>query len=265
MLTFFRRGRYCLAVFCTIDNRLKKAYPVIKEYLLDNNQNNYHRKEILKEYCQVDFSIDLLKRIADKSMQEKIIDDIVWTVFDILIENNESNFVKDKILHYYKADAEHLSELITIKYLIKSNYKKAFLYFNNWIKEQKIYTRKTKNSLRTEDFPKHQNPKSIPYIIQIIETYYKNDEFVFDEYSNPVRFIVESITSIAQNNSPEVCKHVIQELETCKESLNKKENDLYYINSVLLDLKDIYIKLESKPMTFPSIVKKMNEYQYYFA
>ena len=250
-----------------MDNRLKKVYPKIEDYLLDNNKDNYHRKEILKKYCQVNLSVDLLKKLAEKNMQEEIIDDIVWSIFDILIENNESDFVKDKILHYYEADEEHSKELITIKYLIKSNYEKAFLYFNNWIKEQKVYTRRTNNSLRTEDFPKHQNPKSIPYIIQIIKTYYKNDEFVFDEYSNPIRFIVESITSIAQNNSTEVCKYLIQELEVCKESLdkNKHDFDLYYINSVLLDLKDIYVKLESKPMSFPFIAKKMNECQYYFA
>ena len=248
-----------------IDNRLKKVYPIIEEYLLDNNRNNYFRKEILKRYCLSNLSVDLLKKIADKTMQKEIQDDIIWTVFDILIENNESDFVVDKILHYYKANDEHLNELITIKYLIKSNYERAFLYFNNWIKKQKVYTRRTKNSLRTEDFPKHQNPKSIPHIIELIETYYSNNEYKFDEYSNPIRFIVESINAIAQNNSPEVCKQLIVDLEKCKESLNENEHDLYYINSALLDLKDIHIKLESKPMTFPTIAKKVEEYKFYLA
>lgn len=247
-----------------IDNRLRKAYPKIEDYLLDNNQNHYFRKEILKKYYQINPSVDLLKKIANKNMQEEITDDIVWSIFDILIENNQSDFVIDKILYYYNANDEHLKELITIKYLIKSNYEKAFLYFNNWIKEQKIYTRRTKNSLRTEDFPKHNNPKSIPYIIELIKTYYENNEFKFDEYSNPIRFIVESINAIAQNNSPEVCKQLIEELEKCKKPLDNNEHDLYYINSTLLDLKDIYIKLESKPMPFPTIAKKMDDYQYYF-
>ncbi|MGS2725257.1 NACHT domain-containing protein [Psychroserpens sp. BH13MA-6] len=248
-----------------IDNRLKKVYPIIEDYLLDNNQNHYFRKEILKKYCQVNLSSDLLKKIADKNMQEEITDDIVWSIFDILIENNESNFVKDKILHYYEADIKHLNDLITIKYLIKTNYEKAFLYFNNWIKEQKVYSRKTKNSLRTEDFPKHTNSKSIPYIIELINTYYTSDEFNFDDYSNPIRFIVESITAIAQNNSSEVCKQLIIGLEECRKSLNKTEHDLYYINQAILDLKDISIKLESKPMSFPSIANKMDEYQYHLA
>lgn len=248
-----------------IDNRLRQAYPKIEDYLLDNNQNNYFRKEILKKYYQINPSVDLLKKIANKNMQEEITDDIVWSIFDILIENNQSDFVIDKILYYYNANDEHLKELITIKYLIKSNYEKAFLYFNNWIKEQKIYTRRTKNSLRTEDFPKHNNPKSIPYIIELIKTYYENNEFKFDEYSNPVRFIVESINAIAQNNSPEVCKQLIEELEKCRKPLENNEHDLYYINSTLLDLKDIFIKLESKPMSFPSIASKMDKFQYYFA
>ena len=141
----------------------------------------------------------------------------------------------------------------------------SFLYFNNWIKEQKTYTRRTKNSLRTEDFPKHHNPKSIPYISELIKTYYENNEFKFDEYSNPIRFIVESINAIAQNNSPDVCKQLIEELEKCRKPLNKNEHDLYYINQALLDLKDIHIKLESKPMSFPSIASKMDKYQYYFS
>ncbi|WP_323786985.1 hypothetical protein [Psychroserpens sp.] len=248
-----------------IDNRLRKAYPKIEDYLLDNNQNHYFRKEILKKYYQINPSVDLLKKIANKNMQEEITDDIVWSIFDILIENNQSDFVIDKIRYYYNANDEHSKELITIKYLIKSNYEKAFLYFNNWIKEQKIYTRRTKNSLRTEDFPKHNNPKSIPYIIVLIKTYYENNEFKFDEYSNPIRFIVESINAIAQNNSPDVCKQLIEELEICRKPLDNNEHDLYYINSTLLDLKDIYIKLESKPMSFPSIASKMDKFQYYFA
>ncbi|MFC0604932.1 NACHT domain-containing protein [Winogradskyella pulchriflava] len=248
-----------------IDNRLKIVYPIIEDYLLDNNRNHYFRKEILKKYCQSNLSLDLLKRIADNTMQKEVQDDIIWIVLDILIENNESGFVIDKILHYYDADEKRFKELISIKYLIKANYEKAFLYFNNWIKEQKVYTKKTKNSLRTEDFPKHTNQKSIPYIIELINTYYDNNEFKFDEYSNPIRFIVESITAIAQNNSLEVCKLLIKELERCRESLNKIENDLYYINQTLLDLKDIKIKVESKPMTFHSIARKINECQYYFA
>ncbi|MDH7911359.1 hypothetical protein [Winogradskyella sp. SYSU M77433] len=247
------------------DNQLKDTYPKIEEYLLENNQNNYFRKEILKKYCQINLSVSLLKDIADKSMQEEITDDIVWPVFDILIENDESDFVKDRILYYYQSNEESLKELIGIKYLIKSNYERAFSYFNNWIKGQKVYTRRTKNSLRTEDFPKHTNPKSIPDIIELINTYYDNNEFNFDDYSNPIRFIVESINAIAQNNSQEVCQQLINELEKIRQSLNSDKHDLYYINQVILDLKDIHIKLESKPMPFPSIVGKIREYQYYFA
>mgnify|MGYP001088645168 CR=1 FL=1 len=246
-----------------IENKLKEVFPIIEDDLLEDQESSYYKKIILAKYFQINSNIKLLKEISDKSINSEISDDIVWSVFDLLLSKNENKYVINKLLKYRSADKENTKDLKTIKYLVKANYEDAFKLFNIWLKTQKVYNRNTNNPLRTEDFPSHKNLKSIPHLIELIKIYYGKDEYKFDDFGNPIRFIVEAFQAIAQNNSSDDCTKIIKELQVCKEFLSDKNIDMFFINTILRDLKEIYIKLKSKPMSFSEIAKKMEDYEYY--
>jgi len=251
-------------VIYAIDNELTNAYPVISDHIKKKGKDKYYGNRILESFIKKSNDVNLLKKIVEDNIEEGELDSFVWKAISLLLLKKENNYVIEKLQWYRAKDKKNEKELIIIKYLVRANYEDAFDFFNQWIREHKKYNRNTQSYLRSEDWTTHTNPKSVPYLMELIDIYYNNDGYLFDEFVNPIRLVTETLKNIAQNTIADKCLGIIDHLRIGKEKLiNRKDIDLYYINDTLNDLQDIYYELKSQPMEFPKIAQKIEDYEFY--
>lgn len=246
-----------------IDNELKNAHPVISDHLKNKGKDKYYGNKILESFIKKSNDVNLLKNIVEDNMDEEELGPFVWKAISLLLLKKDNNYVIEKLLLYRAKDQKNEKELIIIKYLVRANYNDAFDFFNQWIGEHKKYNRNTQSYLRSEDWTRHTNPKSVPYLMELIDIYYNSDGYVIDEFINPIKLVTETLKNIAQNTVADECLGIIDHLRRCKEKLiHRRDIDFYYINDTLNDLQDIYYKLKSQPMKFPKIAQKIEDYKY---
>jgi hypothetical protein len=244
-----------------IDNDLSEAFPIIKKYIESDKNGKWLRKRILQKFIEKVNDLNLLKSLVQPSLEGEYYDGLTWEAVTLLLEKEENEYVIKKLVEFIELDDANKNELIVIKYLVKSNYKHAFKHFIEWIENDNLVKRN--NNLSTEDIRLYNNPKAIADLITLIKISYK-DIYPFDEIDSPIRPVYEAFKNICENNDPQTCLDVIALVKECKTELDESKVELFYINTMINDLQNIYYRLKSKPMTFHGIATKIKQYEYRF-
>lgn len=253
---FVKHAKYAL------ENNLKSTFTIIREFIINENNAWYSRKNILEEFIAKTNEIGLLKELVLLKPYDENRKDFSWEAMAILINKRENEFVINKILEYLKLENNIHENLMAIKYLISANYELAFKIFNEWIiNHLSVYKKELNFGFNSQDWQQHSNQKSIPYLIDLIRI--SNDSlYHFKNTYKPSRIVHDTMRSICQNNSSEICLEVIDKLEGCLLKLENDDDDIFYVNTMINDTKDIYYQHTSKPMQFGDIASKIESYKY---
>jgi len=250
--------------FVAIENNLNSVYDRITEFLINEEESYSVKVRILEKYIEKTNDISLLQNLINFKFENDYSDIMSWTAIKLLLEKGQNAFVIEKLLEAARLNINEKNRLEIIRFLIRSNYKKAFKLFKNWIIDSMpLYNRELNHSITSTDWNNHTNPKSIPYLIDLIEIS-SDSKYKFRDFSNPIRITVETLQCITQNNDSETCLEVIDLIEKCKTAPENKSIDKFYFNTIINDTWQDYYKHISKPISFPEIAKRINDYYYDF-
>lgn len=241
-----------------LENNIESVYPKIKTYI-KKDKYLYYRAVLLEKYIEKTNDISLLKELVKPNPIDENANGLTWRSIELLLSKKENNFVINKLLEFIKIDKTNKNKLTSIKYLIRANYENAFLVFNEWLKSNiKEYKSEVHYLFRSDDWKLYNNPKSIPHLMELIKIG-NNKSYFFDEYSKPIRIVLDILTNICQNSNPETCLLIIKKIEKCKKVYHF---DKFYFNTIINNTWETYYTLKSKPIPFSEIAKKIEGYRY---
>jgi len=254
--SFTEHAKYALK------NNMDAVYYTIRDFIKNENNARYNRKNILEEYIDKTNDIGLLKELVVLQNYNENQNDLSWESILILIKKGENDFVIQVLLKFLEVTENSRDKLAAIKYLVRANYEFAFQIFNAWlIVNISNYNQELNYGLNSQDWQLHSNAKSIPYLIELIKIS-NNSVYDFKNRYKPSRIVHDTIRSICQNNPAEICLEILDKLEICLGQLENDDDDIFYVNTMINDTKDIYYKHKSKPMEFSEIASKIESYKY---
>lgn len=245
-----------------LNNGLTPVYEKIRKFIKDEKKSQYYRRPVLKLYIEKTNDISLLKELIKPQVFDEYKDDLTWEAVDILLQKDENSIVIKKLLELRNKNHAIKNKLTIIKYLIKANYEGSFQLFNEWIvKNMSEYKKELNYSLTGEYWKTHYNSESIPHLIDLIKIG-NSRKYHFDKFSKPIRIASDTLKNICQKNPHETCLKLIDLLKDYEKEFEKTDEEVFYFNTLLNDIWEIYFKLKSLPITFSEIAKKINEYKY---
>ncbi|PQJ78246.1 NACHT domain-containing protein [Polaribacter porphyrae] len=240
-----------------VNDIIKKFISTIKEY------SWYYRKEILYVYFEKTNDIAFLKSLFKPHETKEHSDDLSWIAIQLLMDSQEYNFVANTLNEFYKNNTIKSRELTIIKYLIISNHDDAFKILYNWIINNiSEFKSEVNYGLSSSDWKTHNNIKSIPYLIDLIKLSNGN-KYNFREISSPERLAIDVLNNISKTSDYKTSEIILKELIECKELFEKNNNtELFYINTMINNTKEVLVKHKSKPMRFDDIAYKIDSKKY---
>lgn len=244
-----------------IENNLNEVFFVVEDYLESIVERTHNQNRILKQYFDKTGSISFLKKLFNPHETEKNKDGLTWDSIELLLMNGENKYVIEKLLDFRKKNKNDDSQLTIIKYLIRANSNIGFKLFNKWLVSTKKSGKQIRSIIQSEDYLLHTNKDSIEDLITLFKIGH-NDLLVFDEMFHPNRISTQTLENICKYSNSTVCEKVIGLLKKVKIDFEKKEKDLFYINSLIGDINNHYYNHKSKPVSFSEISKKLDELKY---
>jgi hypothetical protein len=248
------------AIF-SIKNNFSIVNSEIKEFISNSRQAHTNTKiKVLEEYSEKYNDLNFIKSLTFFDFSKEYSNYLAWTSASILILKNENTFLIKLLLEGLNETQNKDQELQIIRYLVRCNYEEAFKLLKNWIvKNIKLYE-DIHYRISSSDWVGHTNPKSIPYLIEIADIA-SNQAYIFDTFSNPIRIVDTVLGSISKNNNADVCLQIIKSVTECLNSI-RKDQDSFYLNTILNDTWKAYYSHKSKPFSFSEIAKKIEKYKY---
>ena len=240
-----------------VNDLIKKFISTVKEY------SWYHRKEILYVYFEKTNDTAFLKTLFKPHKTKEHSDDLSWTAIQLLLDSKEYDFVANTLNKFYKDNTIKSRELTILKYLIISNHDDAFKILYNWILNNiSEFKNEVNYGLSSSDWKTHNNIKSIPYLIDLIKLS-NNSKYNFKEVSSPERLAIDVLNNICKTSNYKTCEIILKKLMECKNLFEKNDStELFYINTMINDTREILVKYKSKPMKFDEIANTIESNKY---
>lgn len=246
-----------------LNNKISEVNTLIKDFIKTKKDYNwYYRKEVLYSYFEKTDDVNLLKELFKPHKTAEHSDDLTWIAIQLLVKAKQFNFVSSSLIKLHKENTLKKRELTIIQYIIISNHKDAFKILYNWIiKNITEYKNEVNYGFSSSDWKSHNNKDSIPYLIDLIKLSVSN-KYNFRETTSPERIGIDVLNNICKTSNTETCQLILQKLIECKKLFEKNNTELFYLNTMINDVKEILVKHKSKPMQFAEIANKIDANKY---
>lgn len=233
----------------------------VKESIL-NKQYHYAREII--ELFYVDDS-PFLKSVAGLYIEKDEDQYLLPFILNCLVTQGEYDFINDFIKNHYELliGRKFLEEPKAIEYLIKSNGELAFE------KLKSIIFNTTSNAGDTyynTEYANFSNHKSIEDLIDIAKYCLSLPDYdgIFNGWFRPMRMVSEALVNISKILDLPTCQSILNEIENIDPAKDEKQNNRFYHESLISDIKNVIYKHRSKPFSLKQAMDFNKEYRYLF-
>ena len=174
-----------------------------------------------------------------------------WNSIKILINNDvEKEFCLQTAISYLDSDdlENYYPEALEVLFLF--NDERAMKYLINFIKEQSA------SRIRFVSFGNYSAITDYSILSKIYFIFYRDQESNYENHYLR-NFFNTYIINLSKNDSGFI--KVQEQLKIVKDKNSKEKQDLFYINLLIEDSKNSYIKFKSKPYSFELAYSKANK------
>ncbi|MDC8104768.1 hypothetical protein MTQ00_09465 [Chryseobacterium sp. B21-037] len=231
-----------------------------------SNNNYYYPQKLIELLYFKDIKfIDEIINIENLGIKDgNFLDDIL----SMLIRNENSNYAENYILKHYNYLIENqiMMKSSLIKLLIDCNsehgFKKLLVVLENNIFSYQEIEKSFKNS----NWQNFSNKNSINDLVKILELAMTKREIIkLESNFSPLRITYEVVINICQKNDLKTCEEVLTIINNINiKEIKKLNGDLFYLNQLKKDLKDIIYNHKSKAFNFSETLKLIKDYNYIF-
>jgi hypothetical protein len=147
------------------------------------------------------------------------------------------------------------------------NHPDAFEKYYYIIKNQIQNSVKGEFDFRTQEWLRFTHAAALEMLVKCLDLCLStpNLEQIFADHYNPTRICFETIISICKTNDELTCTNALELLKTIdSKKLEAEELDLYYLNKLKNDIREIFYSHKSKPYKMIQVLKLMDDNKYYF-
>jgi hypothetical protein len=224
-----------------LSNNLSETYKTIRKHIIDNESVFNDRKKI-EDFINLTHDTIVLKELCKDNEYYQF-----WVSIDIMLKLEiNKDFCVEKAIEYLESDNDRYI-VNALKVLLQLNHTKAFNYILKGLK--KGYT----PSFHGMPFSNYSNINELENLIEMYNLIYNNeiDQFESSYYREFYKAIISNL-SLTEESFTKIQAILI----TIKESLLKKDSDLFYINILIDDSINSFINSKSKPYTFQKAKEK---------
>ncbi|MBG6063319.1 hypothetical protein IWX83_003129 [Flavobacterium sp. CG_9.1] len=154
-----------------------------------------------------------------------------------------------------------------IRKLISLNYDDAFEKYYNLIHNQIDHNVKGEFVFRNQEWQNFSQSKALVSLVSTFDLCLStpNIEELFGDHYSPVRICSETIVSICKTNDELICTKTLELLYGIDSEKLKVQNlDLFYLNKIKNDIKELYYNHKSKPYKIAEVLKILDDNKYLF-
>lgn len=206
-----------------------------------------------------------LKSVAGLYLEKDEDEYLLIYIMNCLVEQGEYDFICDYVTSNYELliSKKLLEESVAIKYLIKSNGKLAFKQLKTIIMNT---TANAGDTYHEAEYKSYTNTESIADLLDIARhcLSLRNYEEIFNGWFKPIRMVSDVLVSIGKSNDLSTSELILEGIMTINPVEDEKQNNRFYYESLVNDIKDVVYKHKSKPFSMKQAIACNKEYEYLF-
>jgi hypothetical protein len=224
-----------------LSNNLSETYKTLRKFII-NNESVFNDRKKIEDYITLTHDTLVLKELCKDNEYYQF-----WVSIDIMLKLEiNKDFCVAKAIEYLESDNDRFI-VDALKVLLQLNNTNAFNYILKSLKKGYI------PSFHGMTFSNYSNINELENLIEMYHLIFHNefDQFEAGYYREFYKTVISNL-SLTEENFTKI--QVI--LITIKESLLKKDSDLFYINILIDDSINSFINSRSKPYTFQKAKEK---------